>query len=122
MDSEKQIEVLARLRALKLNLPDSSSVEEQYVQEFHTLLELLSEMSGRDLTGFRVPDSKLLRIMYDDPENGDFDGNEDEDAPLFSDVRYCARNFLVMQIDGVLIFFGREPPPKAKQPIGFGRK
>jgi len=104
MSQQELVEAYARLKALKSNLPDNSGVELKYVQEFHSILRLLTQTSGLDLGNFRVPDSELKPIVTV--------GN-------YGTVTNCQRAFLMMKIDGVLTFFEiHSSQPKAK--IGFG--
>jgi hypothetical protein len=120
MGEEKQIEYLALLQALKLNLPDNAYIEEHYVQQFHQLIDRLSETSGRALNSFRVTDSDLTYIWVgqDEPVEVTDDEILDEDQSTISDYRYCARNRLATLIDGVLISFNSDPP-RPTRPIGF---
>jgi hypothetical protein len=79
-------EAYARLQALKDNLPTGPLVEETYVQEYHSILDLLTTASGADLGNFRVPPSQV-RPMLSFEENS------------------CERTFLMMKIDGILMLF-----------------
>jgi hypothetical protein len=120
VDRGKQIELLARLRALRLNLPESSTIHEQYVHEFHKLLGLLSEVSDWDLNNFRVAESEFYHLWLGKGEPGELTDEDiiDEDRPIVSDEKYCERGILAKQIDGVLILFESDPPRPAR-PIGF---
>ena len=110
MSQQELIEAYARLKALKSNLPERSSVELKYVEEFHSILRLLTHTSGLDLSNFRVPDSELKPIVTG--------GNYITGTVDYSEDSYCQRAFLMMKIDGVLTFFeiqSSQPKPK----IGF---
>jgi hypothetical protein len=41
--------------ALKNNLPGSLTVDEKYVDQFHTILDVLEKESGHNLDAFRGP-------------------------------------------------------------------
>ena len=110
MSQQELIEGYARLKALQSNLPDRSSVEEKYVAEFHSILNLLIQTSGLDLSNFRIPDSELKPIVTG--------GNYRTGTVDYSDDNYCQQAFMMMKIDGVLTFFEiQSPQPKPK--IGF---
>lgn len=77
---------LARLTALKNNLPKSLSTEERYVHEYHAILDGLAGETGEDLSEFRVPDSDV----YTDTESGE---------------RFHNRPFLMAKLDAILGYF-----------------
>lgn len=89
MHEQKLIEAYARLKALKANLPETYSIEEKYVQEFHAILSILEQASGDDLKNFRVPASEVR------PRGLGGDRVENK----------CDRSYLMMRIDGVSAFF-----------------
>ena len=93
----KLVESLARLKALKDNLPTWETVPEKYVREFHSILNDL-EALRYDLISFRIPNSEL------------------EGSPPVD----CDRNILTMKIDGVLnLFHFKEMVDSGKIEIGF---
>ncbi len=97
MNQEKIAEAFARLKSLKSNLPDGISVKEKYVDEFHHILDLLEQSSGRDLGRFRVPASECKpRVTSANPWRGTVTHSKDN---------YCERGFLMMKIDAVLGLF-----------------
>ena len=104
------MEAYARLKALKSNLPDHVNVEVKYVEEFHSILCLLTQTSGLDLGNFRIPDSELKpQVTSWNYRTGTVD---------YSDDNYCQRAFLMMKIDGVLTFL-EIPSSQPKPKIGF---
>jgi len=57
-----------RLKALRDNLPDAVVLEQHWVTDFHTLVEMLANLAGADLRGFVVPDSAIVLsfpLMYE---------------------------------------------------------
>lgn len=94
----KLLEAYARLKALKAHLPDERFIAIRYGDEFCDILTLLQEISGHDLTNFRMPPSAMV-------------------TPQFG-VQSYDRNFLLVKIDGLINFFEiqwSDPKP----PIGF---
>jgi hypothetical protein len=94
------MEVYARLKALRDNMPAYPSIESRYVEDFHQILGLLQKNTRFDLSRFKVSsnavrpnNSMKTRIHYD-------------------------RNFLMAKIEGLLNFFElqwSDPKPR----IGF---
>jgi len=110
MDQIKLIEAYARLKALKANLPGQYQVHEKYVQEFHSILDRLAEISGFNLNNFRVASSEVGPV-----ETG---GNSMTGEVYYSEDNRCERSVLMMKIDGVLTFFEIGLSSK-KSEIGF---
>jgi hypothetical protein len=101
----KLVESLARLKALKDNLPTWETVPEKYVREFHSILNDL-EALRYDLISFRIPNSELERSPIGDP--------------VHRTAVDCDRNILTMKIDGVLnLFHFKEMIDSGKIEIGF---
>ena len=109
MDEMKLLEAYARLSAFKDNLPDIYSIGENYVHEYHSILDLLKETSNLDPSGFRVPDSEVQKRIT----SSSMEGN------TYSDIRYCDRAFLTMKVDAILRFFAYQMPDSSKKKIGF---
>jgi hypothetical protein len=107
---EPAAEALARLTALKSNLPNPLGVQEKYVNEFHQILDLLELNSGSDLSRFRVPTSELR------PQVASL--NRLAGRTTYTHDRRCDRNFLTMKIDGVLRLFELQTAGQ-KSRIGF---
>jgi hypothetical protein len=74
-----------RLTALRSNLPDHPQVHAKYVEDFHAIVDLLTDLSGLDLDGFRLPLSDYLRA----------------DAGASGDI-FCERSLLAQSIDALL--------------------
>lgn len=92
---------LARLTALKNNLPKALSTEERYIREYHVVLDGLAKGTGEDLSDFQVPASDV----YTDPETGE---------------RFYNRPFLMIKLDGVLGYFTfLLQPNEIKNELGF---
>jgi len=113
MQQEKLIEAYTRLRALKANLPDSYSIEEKYVQEFHKILSILEQESGTSLSGFRIPLEELKPRVTS--------SNYLTHETFYTDWPECDRSYLMMRIDGVLGFFEIQMSAQ-KTAIGFSAR
>jgi hypothetical protein len=61
MSNETELhKAYVRLKALRDNLPDALVLEQHWVTDFHTLVEMLANLAGADLRGFVVPDRGRL--------------------------------------------------------------
>jgi hypothetical protein len=114
MDSDRQWHLAwAKLTAFRENLPPS--IEEKHVAEFHSCLDLLESATTEDLSSFRIPGHELkLRVVT-------------VRRPSFvapglmrpTQVKYCDRNLMVRQIDGVYNYFNSIQPPSEKPKYGY---
>ena len=111
MDSLQLAEAFASLRALKDNLPEHSEVEEKYVRRFHAILDDLSQGTGYDLNKFRIPSSEVRPTIV---SQNYLTGGELQ----YSEDNWCERNFLMMNVDGVLNLFELTSSSEKRQ-IGF---
>lgn len=57
---DRLVEAHARLSFLKIHLPETSTVEEKYILEFHDILHLLEQASGCDLGSYRIPAAEVI--------------------------------------------------------------
>ena len=97
MTSFRIAEALARLKALRANLPDHDEVEPKYARELHEIIALLEADSGSDLGSFRVPASEIRPIIVG--------GNAITGHVDYSEEPYVERAYLLMKIDGVIGLF-----------------
>lgn len=95
------------LVALKNNLPGGLTVDEKYVDQFHTILDTLEKECGQNLDAFRVPGSELKRRAI---------SKNEYTGVTYSETAEVHRPFLMMKIDAVLSFFTIE---RERQAIGF---
>ena len=86
--TNKLFAAYARLTALKSNLPNHAEVHEKYVQDFHSFVDWLRDLSGFDLESLRIPSSD-----YRAGESG------------ISGDHYCERQVLTLKIDALLSWF-----------------
>ncbi len=118
MSQDKFIEAYTRLRGLKGNLPgrpkSGDILPVKFVDEFHLILDGLSEVSGLDLTNFRVPNTDIRRPRASVSAHYDVRRKEEKEELV------CERAFLSMKIDAVLEFFEiRSALSQKSQKIGF---
>lgn len=107
---DKLAQAYARLSALKTNLPETYTVEQKYVSEFHSILQVLERVSQCDLGSFRVPPEEVKPRWAG--------GNTLTGETWYTDEPECERSFLMMKIDGVLTFFSIVASPQ-KISVGF---
>src|SRR3984893_17754216 len=86
----------SRLLALKDNLPQGFQADGMYVDEFHSILDILHRESEQDLSAFRVPAREMMKESSGDDISG---------KVYYTGRKMCRRAFLMMRIDGVLGFF-----------------
>lgn len=101
----------ALLSSLQQNLNKMTdySVEETYVNEYHSILDRIEE-TGIDVSEFRVPDSEIKPRVTAAWEGGQ----------SYSEEKYVKRVFLLTKAEAILGYFNiitKEPPPK----IGFSK-
>lgn len=123
---DKLVEAHARLSALKMQLPDTSMVEDRYVREFHEIVQILEQASGCDLGEYRVPSAEVaLHPAGGNTSNGGSNGhdggnghsgsggsvNGHDGAAMCALEPACERHRLLLGIDGVLAFFGIQATP-----------
>jgi len=94
--NKELVKILARLTAVKKNIPTTHLVEKKYVEEFHDILSGLEKISGEDLQEFRVPNQEINPRVTSISYGG---------GKTYSSESYCQREFLLMKIDGVLGYF-----------------
>src|SRR3989344_5776579 len=85
----------ARLKTLHDNLRGTSSVTEDYVREFHAIVDVLEKASKDDLNEFRVSDSWVKpRVTSISPA-----------GRKYSVTKYCDKAFLLSKIEALLLCF-----------------
>lgn len=108
---------LARLTALKNNIPESSWVLQKYADEFNSILKSLVRISGENLDEFIIPATEIRpRATSWSPSGG----------TKYSSERYCDKEFILMKIDGVLMYFTlilqETKPIEPEEMLGFKLK
>lgn len=113
MDETRVIEAFARLKGLKANIPQYSELDMKWVEEYHSILDLLEKETAKDFSNFKVPESETPVRKT----KGHYVTNN---SPYYY-VETCERAFLMMKIDSFLIFFDlyTESKKSGKSPLGF---
>lgn len=112
MNIDDVYEAYSRLDGFRKNIPeDRNHIKENYVGQYHQIVDLLESVSGKKLQNFRVPPNEFERLMatYD---------SETEQA-TYTDERYCERAMLLMKVDALLTYFAMITNSAPKRPIGF---
>lgn len=109
--NKEALKLLARLTALKNNLP-KDLVEKKYADEFNTILTELEKSFNENLSEFMIPASEVQPRVTS--------WNMLSHNTTYSHESYCDREFLLMKIDGVLGYFTLLiQPEEIKSQIGF---
>jgi hypothetical protein len=106
---DKLARAYARLEALRDALPESSSITERYVDEYHAALKHLSDL-GEDVAEFSIPDGDLRHMVSS--------SNAITREQRFTADRRVARPLLLAKLNAVLSYFNMVEGRTAK-PIGF---
>ena len=105
---------LSRLNALQENMPTGHEVKEQYVAEFHSILDQLEGSSKISLQEFRVPANQVRPAVAG--------GNYVSGETFYTDENYCERDFLRMKVSAVLTLFTLVTETgNSKEQIGFSK-
>ena len=81
------------LQGLRNNVATLSWVEETYVKEYHSVLDMLEEI-GTNTTNFRVSDSEVKpRVAVSSPER-----------TVYYDERYVPKQLLLAKLDAILVY------------------
>ena len=103
--------LIAALKALKKKLPHALRVAEKYATEYHSILDDLSRLSGKNLARYRVPGTEIVSVTTSKEP-------VDELTWRVARERRCDRAFLLTKLDTVLKLFRFKTEPK-KARIGF---
>lgn len=97
----------AMLQALRNNIAELTLVEEMYVREYHTALDML-ESIGIDINDFRIPSSEVKPHINSISDRG----------PTYSKEKYVPKQLLLAKVDAILIYFNITLSEKPRK-IGF---
>ena len=115
-DTTRQNSAWALFMALRKHPPQSW--DESAVSDFHKIVTALEEAHhGVDLSAFRVPDAQMKRRNVGSqraPRSGRFPGQVQ-----WSEKRYCDGQFVLRQIEGILLYFQTLNGPPERQKYGF---
>ena len=114
MDDGRKRDALAQFKALRGQPP--RSWDETDVAQFHEIVTALEEAFGVNLTSFRVPDAQMKRRIVGVSRIGRSGRRR---PPQMSNERYCDKEFVQRQIEGIVFYFQNLQPPPAPRKFGF---
>jgi predicted nucleotide-binding protein len=93
MHNDKIIRALSELKSIKSNLPDYHSVEEHWVNQYHSAIIKIEDASNLDLSEYKVPQNMVAKEVTSwSPSGGE----------NYSEENYCERSVLLQKIDSTL--------------------
>jgi hypothetical protein len=117
LERDKILRVYTRLKSLRNNLPQRYNIHEKYVQEYHEIVNLLSEETGSSLKEFKVPDEELERKVTSAWPSIPY--LKQKAGRRYSEERRCERNMLVSKLDALLSYFEFKYLSEKRTDIGF---
>lgn len=117
MDQDKILRAYTRLKSLKDNLPQTYDVHEKYIQEYHEIVDLLTEETGNSLNEFKVPDKELERKITSMWPSIPYTGQKA--GKRYSKERRCERDVLLTKLDALLSYFEFKYLSERRTEIGF---
>ena len=117
MDTKELLKALALLQAFRQNLPNGS-IEEDYVIEYHQILEAIQQQTGEELKDFFIPANKLEHeVAGTSPPTR---GNHFRPQTHYTDERFCDLEFFRMKLDAAINYLNYLLPAEPeKRSIGF---
>ena len=109
MDEITLLKAWSRLQACRQNVP-SDPIEELYINEYHTILQAIEQLTTYDLRDFFVPGNALKHILT---------GRDAHGQIKYSTSRFCNREIFLMKLDAVITFFNTLIPEDRRKQIGF---
>lgn len=114
MDRTQLNSIWAQMKSFREHLP-TGDLEEKYVAMYHQYLRQLSNLTDYDLTDYFIPDDEVRRRW----EGSGYNPETFQQEVFYSKESSCDREFLMMKLDAVLMFFLFEEQMPEKRPIGF---
>lgn len=112
MNIDNVYEAYSRLDGFRKNIPeDKNHIKENYVVQYHQIVDLLESVSEKKLQNFKVPPNELERLMAT--------YNTETGQATYTDERYCERAMLLIKVDALLTYFAMMTNTAPKRPIGF---
>jgi len=102
---------------LRDNLPQGYDIHEKYVQEYHEIVNLLSEETATPLEEFKVSDEELERKVISAQPSIPY--LHQKAGVRYSEESRCERNVLVAKMDALLSYFEFKYLSEKKIDIGF---
>lgn len=114
---DQYVRLYSRLHSLKANLPENKYISENYVQEYHIIIDDLSKAATIELSEFKIPPSEIKPSIIGNKANitGELSWVQESS---YSETRYCERNIILSKMDALLMYF-QISNSKEKESIGF---
>ena len=104
MNQDNIIRVYTRLLGLKNNLPkDCFGIKENYVNDYHQIVDILARETEISLDEFMVPDQEMENKMTSCWPDNEFFGQKA--GAKYSKDRYCERELFLSKLDALLSYF-----------------
>jgi hypothetical protein len=103
----------ASLSSIKVNAPNTFSVDQSWVDDFHSALDKVEESTGLSLQEFRIPQSDMHR-----EKSG---GNYLTGETFYSGRTVIERTRFMLKLDAVLSYFTFQKDIPTKGQIGFSK-
>jgi hypothetical protein len=105
-------QALARLQALCDHLP-KTDLSENYINDYHAILDSTQVEIHQDLSPFRIPQSELVRHISNISWEGGYRGNQIS----YGQELFCPPHVFRIALSGVLNFIKTCPPTQATPQI-----
>lgn len=111
MDQDKIIRAYTRLISLKQNLPQEYDTHEKYINDYHTIVDLLSKEINISLDEFKIPSNEIKPIWTG--------GNYLTGENFYSDDSYCEKTLFLSKLEALLSYFQIKYLSQEESKIGF---
>ena len=118
MDDNRKLSLaLARFNAFCKHIPED--LDDSAVAQFHEIVSALEEVSGEDLSPFRIPDSEMKRRVISVAPLRARSGRRPSGGMTMSEERYCDDQFMRRQLEGIASYLESLQSPPHRPKIGF---
>jgi len=94
--NDEEIRALSAIKGIKANLPDDSSVEAHWAEEYNSAIKKIEEAKNIELLEYRIPENKIKR----EPVSMNIKGEA-----IYSKDLFCDRAVLLQKLDSALEYF-----------------
>jgi len=113
------IRAYTRLLALRKNIPQEQSVKENFVQDYHQIVDLLAKETASDLEEFKIPANEVRHKVTSTTVCSPFSDEKLHKERSCSEDRYCEAALFFSKLDALLSYFQITHLSHEKQDIGF---
>lgn len=105
-------EAYSRLDGFRRNMPETAThIKENYINEYHQIVDILETVIQKPLQGFRIQSSELARM------EATFDSESEQCT--YTNEYYCEKAMLLMKVDALIVFLSTSANSSEKRRIGF---